>query len=382
MGARVIRRDIVVVGAGPAGSMAAREIARAGASVLLVDRSVFPRGKVCGACLNAGALQILASVGLGHVPERLGAELLDTLVLSSRNRSARLPLAGSRAVSRRAFDHALVDAARAQSAEFWSGARATLGEVRRDHRLVLVTRDGGAVTVAARVVLDATGLGWGLAAPDTPAPRVAKDSRIGLGATFIDDAYPVRPGELHMVVGRSGYVGIVRVESGVLNVAAAIDPAALRGGRPHRVITALLSSVGLRPLPDRAHEEWRGTPSLTRSAADFGGERLLRLGDAAGYVEPFTGEGMCWALSGATAVAPLALAGAARWEDELLDQWRSYQGAALRMSRRLCRLLVPALRRPWMVGGALALLDAMPGLATPFVRRAARAPALLRMHAT
>ena len=53
--------DAVVVGAGPAGSMAALGLARAGAAVLLVDRATFPRPKVCGCCLNGAALAALRS---------------------------------------------------------------------------------------------------------------------------------------------------------------------------------------------------------------------------------------------------------------------------------------------------------------------------------
>lgn len=371
------RRDVVVVGAGPAGALAARQIAREGASVLLLDRAVFPRWKVCGACLSAGALEVLASVGLGGLPDALGAVPLRTLVLSARARSIRLPLVGARALSRAAFDDALVEAAREQGVEFWSATKARLGAAHDDHRVLRVERDGVEVEVRAGVVLDATGLGGALVAADAPAASVAAGSRIGLGATFDDPRYPVRVGDLHMVVGRTGYVGIVRVESGVLNVAAAVDPGALQGTRPDRVIANILSSCHLEPLRGDPVTEWRGTPLLTRSPGDLGAERLFRLGDAAGYVEPFTGEGMCWALGSARAVAPLAAAGAARWDVSLLEAWRGYHSAAVREARRLCRVLTPALRLPWLVDGALATLGVMPGLAAPFVRRAARPPASL-----
>jgi 2-polyprenyl-6-methoxyphenol hydroxylase-like FAD-dependent oxidoreductase len=203
---------------------------------------------------------------------------------------------------------------------------------------------------------------------------VASDSRIGLGATFHDPTYPVQPGDLHMIVGRAGYVGIVRVESGALNVAAAVDPGVLRGVGPERLVANLLSSCGLRPLGGIPTTEWRGTPLLTRSSDDVGAERLFRLGDAAGYIEPFTGEGMCWALGAATAVTPLALAAATAWDAALLESWRDYQRTTMRRARRLCRIVAPALRRPWLVDGIVATLSVLPGLAAPIVRRAARPP--------
>jgi flavin-dependent dehydrogenase len=372
-----MRRDVIVVGAGPAGALAAREIARQGASVLLLDRARFPRPKVCGACLSAGALDELATMGLGDLPDALGAEPLSTLVLSAHERSVRLPLERARAVSRLAFDSALVDAAREEGVDFWSNARAELGAIHRDHRALRVVRGGVGTDLRAGVVLDASGLGGGLAASDARGASVAAGSRIGLGATFRDAGYPVRPGDLHMVVGRGGYVGMVRVESGVLNVAAAVDPHALQGTSPERVIARILASCRMKPLPRERVAEWRGTPLLTRAPQHVGAERLLRLGDAAGYVEPFTGEGMCWAMSGARAVVPLALAGALRWEEAVLDAWREYHRAAVRKARRLCSVLTPALRRPRLVEAALATLSIVPGLAAPLIRRAARTPASL-----
>ncbi|MDH3422992.1 MAG: NAD-binding protein, partial [Gemmatimonadota bacterium] len=289
-------------------------------------------------------------------------------------RRVRLPLHGARAVSRSAFDRALLDAACESGVEFWSGARAQLGATDLEYRHVHVSRESERVEVRARVVLDATGLGRGLTPARGENGTVRAGSRIGLGAVLSDSTYPVAPGDLHMVVAPAGYVGLVRDESGDLNVAAAVDPSALHGTRPDRVITSILSSCGLEPPRGSVVSAWQGTPALTRSPAEVAGERLFRLGDASGYVEPFTGEGMCWAMSSAVAVAPLALAGADHWEASLTAAWSAHHAAALRTARRLCRVLTPALRRPWLVQGALATLQVVPGLATPFVRRAARPP--------
>ena len=119
---------------------------------------------------------------------------------------------------------------------------------------------------------------------------------------------------------------------------------------------------------------------ITRSRADVGGERLFRLGDAAGYVEPFTGEGMCWAMSGGRAVASLALSAIEDWRGELLSTWQNHHRNDLRRSQRLCTALAWALRRPWLVQTAVAAVGVAPGLAAPFVRRAARPPGPLSVH--
>jgi flavin-dependent dehydrogenase len=89
------------------------------------------------------------------------------------------------------------------------------------------------------------------------------------------------------------------------------------------------------------------------------------LGDAAGYVEPFTGEGMAWALAGAAAVEPLALAAVEGWRDELVDQWTARHAALIHPRQRACRALSTVLRHPRLVAALLALLDAAPVAVTP-----------------
>ena len=95
--------DAAVVGAGPAGAMAARELARRGAAVLLVDRARFPRYKVCGGCLNPRAVRVLQRAGLGELVGRLGAVPLTTLRLAARGAHADIPLPPGAGLSREGF---------------------------------------------------------------------------------------------------------------------------------------------------------------------------------------------------------------------------------------------------------------------------------------
>src|SRR5438094_692900 len=94
--------DVIAVGAGPAGALAARELARRGAAVLLVDRAAFPRRKVCGGCVNPWALATLAQVGLGGLTADLGAVPLAGMRLVVGGGTAYVPRAGSVALSRQA----------------------------------------------------------------------------------------------------------------------------------------------------------------------------------------------------------------------------------------------------------------------------------------
>src|SRR5262245_34386278 len=99
--------DVVVVGAGVAGSLAAHALARHGLAVLLVDRAAFPRWKVCGCCLNPATLTFLAEAGLADLPDQSGAVPIQSLRLGVRRRHADVPLPGWKSLSRERLDMAL-----------------------------------------------------------------------------------------------------------------------------------------------------------------------------------------------------------------------------------------------------------------------------------
>ena len=126
--------DAVVIGAGPAGAVTARELARRGCSVLLVDKAHFPRPKVCGCCVNGAAVKTLARLGLGSVLAN-GVPLHDVRIAAGR-RSARVKLPCGVALSREAFDFALVREAIAAGVVFRDGVSAELkvGDSLRESR--------------------------------------------------------------------------------------------------------------------------------------------------------------------------------------------------------------------------------------------------------
>jgi len=369
--------DAVVVGAGPAGSVAALELRRRGLEVLLVDRARFPRRKVCGGCLSPGAVEVLRASGLDGIAPAEGAHPLKRLRLLGWGTSAEVLLDGGWAISRDALDHALVAAAVREGVALREGAQARLhppeGPVRR---LGLVERSGETL-VDARVVVAADGLGGALLRQGTSGPGDRSDpaARIGLGTRLPDAPETFEPGTITMVVADGGYVGLVRVEGDSLNVAAAVDATTLRRhGGPGRCVAALLEGSGLA-VPDRLENAtWRGTPPLTWSAGALGAERVFRVGDATGYVEPFTGEGMCWALAGARALAPIAAAAAHSWDPGLLVHWQQARARSIGRAQRHCRAAAWALRRPPLTRLVLDALRTIPALATPFVRAVSTPP--------
>jgi flavin-dependent dehydrogenase len=98
------------------------------------------------------------------------------------------------------------------------------------------------------------------------------------------------------------------------------------------------------------------------------GHRLFALGDATGYVEPFTGEGMAWALSSAVALAPLAEQAVRRWHPGLIAAWTRRHRRTVRHQQLTCHLLALVLRRPWLTAGLVGLLALAPGLAGRVLR--------------
>jgi menaquinone-9 beta-reductase len=372
--------DAIVLGAGPAGSLAARQLAARGARVLLVDKKSFPRWKVCGACLNGQALAVLRSVGLGSLVADLGAIELDALELRLGGRSVRLDLPAGVALSRTRFDEALVDAAIASGADHLPETRADVDAAGPDSRRVLLTQENHTRMAHARVVLVAAGLAQTCLARDpTIETRAAVRSRLGAGCVIEDFPGFFRDKTIFMAVGRNGYVGLVRLEDGRLNVAAAFEKLFLRrSGEPGTAAASVLAEAGFPAVPALGTAFWQGTVSLTRRTTRLAGERLFLLGDAAGYIEPFTGEGMAWALASAQAIEPLVLKGIDRWEPSLQQAWPALHGRLVGRRQRLCRTLAVMLRHPRLATVTFELIYRIPPLSSLIVRHVNAVPGLAR----
>lgn len=362
--------DAVVVGAGPSGSVAARELARAGARVLLVDRASFPRAKVCGCCLSAAGLETLDRAGLGSLITRLGGVPLRRAVIAAGRVRTTVALPTGAVVSREAFDTGLALEAVACGAEFMPGVAAVLA----DARSVKLRRGGVEVVVSSRTVVASDGLSGRFLGRDAGfAARVWRAARIGCGA--IVDAAPdgYSPGVVHMRRGRGGYVGVVRLEDGRVNVAAAFDPAFVRAsGSPGRAAAAVLRSCGSAAIEGIEDARWKGTPALTRRRTPLQRGPVFILGDAAGYVEPFTGEGIAWALAGGFAVVPFVLDAVSEpAADVEHDVWTRAHARLIGGRQRSCRAVAAGLRSGLVTRAALTALNAMPRLGARLAVRVA-----------
>ena len=362
--------DVIVIGAGPAGALAAHQLARCQLRVLLVEKRAFPRWKVCGSCLNGVALGALAEAGLGHLVDELGAVPLERIRLGLQGRQLELDLPAGRSLSRGRLDLALCEAAVAAGAVLRSPCEATVAGLSPGMRQVQLRCGEERHLTSARVVLVASGLGSPALGAELPIEtRINPKARVGAGCQLEAGVRGYGRGTIHMAIGRHGYVGLVRNEAGDLNLAAAFDrPHLMTAGGPAASAAEVLAEAGFDPLPEAAAATWRATPALTRRCKPPSAERVLLLGDAAGYVEPFTGEGMGWALVGALAAVPLVLQGQQGWNTGLEREWARGHARLIGSRQRFCHGLAFALRRPGLTRTLLAAAGRWPALTAPLLQ--------------
>ncbi len=360
--------DCIVIGAGPAGAIAARQIAKNNMQVLLVDREIFPRAKVCGCCINASAQEALSVAGLDSLLDDNGARQLDTICLFNKMKSADLTLPRNFSLSREKFDMALISAAIAAGVQFLSGASAKVTVLDPLPQIRIKTHDDVYV-LQAKLVIVADGLsGQSLDLFPQFNSIIKKDSRFGASVILNDRPDYIQEGKIYMVCGEGGYVGMVVLEDGRLNIAAALSHEFSRQYNGPGAAAAHLLLENALPLPKQLTEtHWKGTNLLSRSRCQFAAERLFVIGDATGYAEPFTGEGMSWALWSGLTVSSLAIAGIKDWSENLIYEWHRAQNE-LTLRRRCCQLIALALRHNIFRTLLVNLSAALPMVINPVVQ--------------
>ena len=364
--------DVIVVGAGPAGALAAKELAERKVAVLLVDRAAFPRWKVCGCCLNGHALAVLRETGLASSLIRHGAVPVESIRLASAGYFAQVPLSGGMVLSRQVLDAEIIKAAVQSGAGFLPQTMVSLARhaSHRECRYLELNQGSVRTQNSAHIVISAEGLGGNLLAREGhPQVTMASPARIGAGV-IVPTASPFYTrGQIFMACGSRGYMGAVRLEDDRVNLAAAFDPSWMRRcGGLGNAAAALLAEVGWPALPHLSEAPWRGTPTLTRRPRRRAAERLFVIGDAAGYIEPFTGEGIAWALQSGRLVADLAARGVNGWHPRLVRQWEAIYERGIAQRQRVCQTAAAVLRRSWLTAAIIRLLAAAPALALPLTR--------------
>jgi flavin-dependent dehydrogenase len=392
--------DVLIVGAGPAGSVAGAILARAGARVRIVDRATFPRDKLCGDTVNPGTLACLESLDLAAGIDERSLRVGGMRVTGERGVAieGRYPggLSG-RAITRRDLDWLLLQQAIAAGCQFEPGIAVRCAIVdqqgaARSVRGVTIGAGGRESPIDARVTIAADGRHSTIAFGLGLARHPQRPRRWAVGAYF-ENFMPngpigVRPGtdpgltpstcgEMH--VRRGYYIGVAPIPGGLTNVCLVkpSGPADADLGDPAGLLTRTLARDPL--LRDRAAgARIVGPPSVLGPLAvdvrDASIEGLLLAGDAAGFIDPMTGDGLRFATHGGALAAAAALQALAHgWSGvhaHLAAERQRAFGAKWRFNRAL-RALVAS---PRLVDAAALGARLAPGALKAVIARAGDCP--------
>ena len=366
--------DVVVVGGGPAGAACALDLARRGIDVSVVERARFPRRKVCGEYLNGGAVAALEGLGLWDAVRAAGTPLRGIRLVPPGTASVELPFpTPALACERAVLDALLLDAAcdagasvvRAHADEliFESGrvagvvVRDETGELRRLQSRFVVGADGAGSLVARKL---------GVARPSSGKRRFAVGGHyrgfgelgahvemyVGSGAYFAINPLDAERANVMVVVGEADLATWSgAVDDGMHGKAATLG----RGHRSFAGATRIGPRVSVGPLAF-------DVTAVTRPGA-------VLIGDAAGFLNPFTGQGVFLALRGA-AQASSALAAAlgdVRGEAALLADYARLRQREFAIRRRLARLVDLLVDVPPLARRATSRLRQRPELGATFL---------------
>jgi flavin-dependent dehydrogenase len=271
--------DVIIAGGGPAGSIAALVLARAGKKVVVLDKSHFPRAKVCGHALNPRCHPLLQRHGLIDRFRQLPhfdvagftLEYEGEAVLRHNFRRHR-----TLTIDRADLDAWLAGEARASGADYQFGVTvrglgpADVQTSAGDFAAPLVIGADGRNSVIGRFS--------GLAGPVGVCSRVGWQSYITLPA--LDD-------HVHMNIFPEGYYGVSRIDATRITITLVLSAAA-------RVTP---QQIMARYFPGACHASWKSIHPISRAAARVTDDRAWLVGDAARVLEPFTGEGIYSALA-------------------------------------------------------------------------------------
>lgn len=362
------RWDVIVAGAGPAGATAAALLARQGIRVLLLDRSHFPRPKACAEYLNPGVLTALRRLGLAERVEACAPRYFSGMaILGPRGvrfnvsyLQDQVPLSAA-SLPRTSLDTALVQHAVDSGAHLREGV-IVHGPLRSAPGVAGVSTSTG--DLLASLVLAADGVRSVLARALGLQRPARWPRRLGL-VTYVRDNGACADGYGRMVVWPGGYCGIAPLPGGRLNIGMVLPAGALQ----HSPASALLRTVihshpllsdllsGADPI-----ERVRGMLPVGVRSVHPGARGLLLLGDAAGFFDPFTGEGIFRAIRSAELAAQLipSFLDGTTDADALLGAYTRSRSSAFRTKSAVTALVQLFVRFPFLLDYALPRLDRRP----------------------
>jgi flavin-dependent dehydrogenase len=349
--------DVIVVGAGPAGSACAITAVRSGARVLLLDKASFPRHKVCGEFVSSESLHIVGSLLRNN--EFVERPKINSSRIFLDSRQITIPVdPPASSIPRYDLDAALLVAAKAAGVnvceevlvrDVHNSNRQNL----QDTHLSAFTVSSSAGTFTARAVVNASGRWSELTQRDALNKRSPEKTKwIGLKAHFRDES---APNSVDLYFFRGGYCGVQPINGSTVNACAMVQA---------NVARSLDEVFVLNPELQRRSRNWQQQfPTVTTSGLRFREPRtddggMLLAGDAAAFIDPFAGDGISLALHGGV-MAAQALMPFLHQNASITQAHQAYRTAyfrqlapALRNASRIRKLLsAPA----WLRAGIITL---------------------------
>lgn len=369
--------DVLIAGGGPAGASAAIHLASRGARVLLAEQKKFPRAKLCGEFISPECLTHFERLGVsGQMLAGNPSELIETVFYSQKGIQVSVPSDwfGARGValglSRAEMDVRLLRRAAEAGAE-----------VRQETSVANLIVENGKVgganlktpaheeSVRATMTIDATGRSRTLArlAEKTDAGRTQPKRRelVAFKAHFRNTG--VAPGACEIYFYRGGYGGLSSIEDGLSNLCFIVNARDVRhyGSNADLVVRELVCRN--RRASQTLHDAALASDWLAVSLEGFGrhsptpAEGLLTIGDAASFIDPFTGSGMLMALESGELVAQTIAPHLGRLEmvgQQLSQQYLAAYRDRFQSRLRLCSLIRRAAFAPGFADCAIRFFRA------------------------
>ncbi len=367
--------DVLIIGAGLAGSSLAATLASRGWDVLLVERDHFPRHKVCGEFLSPEVQRSLQALGLyADVAALTPAPVQQARLVTQTGRAVGLPLPGCAwGLSRYALDSALARAAGQRGTTLWTGAMVKDYQCTDDGYVVQVRKDEEMINVQTRALIAACGRHSQAALPPKARPLARQQQFVGVKCHY---AGVTMPAQVELFLFPGGYAGINPVEQGQVNVCLlASYPAFAQAGK--RVDKMVVAAACANPALGQRLAEGQALPETATSVAPVDTYRpavpwdgIACVGDAAVMIPPFCGDGMAMALRSAELCAPLAhafLQGTLSlngWAAAYQKNWHTEFDQRL----RIARLLQRAMNVPWLSDVGVGASRLIPGLGAYLVQ--------------